>query len=108
MKRRWSSPWICILGRSVISNDDQAEDITAKILIDFFLQYWTDDRLKFSPAGGKILNHASLKDRVWTPDPFFVNQKEGKVLDNPADNTLFKIKNDGLVTQGFLRGTFSI
>ena len=71
-----------------------------------WLKYWKDDRLKFSAEHttprrrGKSSNigeikHASLKDKVWTPDPFFANQKEGKVLTNPADNTLFKILSTG-------------
>ena len=42
-----------------------------------------------------VIKHASLKNRVWVPDPFFVNQKEGKVLDNPSDNTLFSIDREG-------------
>ena len=69
------------------------------------IQYWNDDRLKFPefsiiqnkqlPNNINQIKHASLKRILWTPDPFFVNQKEGKVLDNPADNTLFKLMNTG-------------
>ena len=70
-----------------------------------YLQYWNDDRLKF-PAFSIVQNkqlpnninqikHSSLKRIVWTPDPFFVNQKEGEVLDNPADNSLFKLSDSG-------------
>ena len=72
---------------------------------DLFSQYWNDERLKFvdkikiqnkqTPNDIKQIKHASLKNIVWTPDPFFVNQKEGEVLDNPADNTLFKLKDTG-------------
>ena len=75
------------------------------------LKYWKDDRLKFSAAStpkrerssnvGEI-KHASLKDKVWTPDPFFANQKEGKVLTNPADNTLFKILSTGKTNSSYL------
>ena len=71
----------------------------------YFLQYWNDERLKF-PAFSIVQNkqlpnninqikHSSLKRIVWTPDPFFVNQKEGEVLDNPADNSLFKLSDTG-------------
>jgi hypothetical protein len=41
------------------------------------------------------LASASLKTKVWVPDPFFANQREGHVLDNPADNTLFRISRNG-------------
>ena len=45
------------------------------------------------------IKHSSLKRIVWTPDPFFVNQKEGEVLDNPADNSLFKLSDKGKMSK---------
>ena len=79
--------------------------ITGIVIIFFLTKYWKDDRLRFSAGavgrsgkGNNVghIKHASLKDLLWTPDPFFVNQKEGKVLDNPADNTLFKLVSTGM------------
>ena len=67
----------------------------------YFRQFWKDPRLAFSnvkkvnTASVKNIKNSRLKTRVWLPDPFFVNQKEGKVLDNPSDNTIFKIEADG-------------
>ena len=64
----------------------------------YFRQFWNDRRVAYgtnaNPPVHKI-KQASLKTRVWVPDPFFVNQKEGRVLDNPADNTLFAIESQG-------------
>ena len=47
------------------------------------------------------IKHSSLKRIVWTPDPFFVNQKEGEVLDNPADNSLFKLSDTGKILKSW-------
>ncbi len=64
----------------------------------YFRQFWHDRRLAYGANGNspvRKIKHADLKKRVWVPDPFFVNQKEGRVLDNPADNTLFAIESMG-------------
>ena len=64
----------------------------------YFRQFWNDDRLNFekkAPASIEQIAAATLKTKVWVPDPFFANQKEGHVLDNPADNTLFRISRNG-------------
>ena len=65
----------------------------------YFRQFWNDERLSFenkgAPAKVDKLASAVLKTKVWVPDPFFANQKEGHVLDNPADNTLFRISRNG-------------
>jgi len=79
----------------------KVDDVNMEFHMDmYFRQFWNDKRLAFgqsaNPPVSKI-KHASLKELVWVPDPFFVNQKEGKVLDNPADNTLFSIDKDGNV-----------
>ena len=81
----------------------KVDDINMEFHIDmYFRQFWNDPRLAFSNIKnanvGKVKNikNARLKTRVWLPDPFFVNQKEGRVLDNPSDNTIFKIEADGM------------
>lgn len=80
----------------------KVDDINMEIHLDmYFRQFWKDPRLAFSnvkkvnTASVKNIKNSRLKTRVWLPDPFFVNQKEGKVLDNPSDNTIFKIEADG-------------
>lgn len=79
----------------------KVDDINMEFHMDmYFRQFWNDNRLAFSkrasPTSFDKIKHPSLKTRVWVPDPFFVNQKEGKVLDNPADNTLFTIERNGI------------
>nr|CAD7437516.1 unnamed protein product [Timema bartmani] len=43
-----------------------------------FREQWLDERLKFNDFGGKI-KYLTLTDanRVWMPDLFFSNEKEG-------------------------------
>ncbi len=70
----------------------KVDDINMEFHLDmYFRQFWTDKRLAFGDSGTppvSKIKQAGLKTRVWVPDPFFVNQKEGKVLDNPADNVM--------------------
>jgi len=81
----------------------KVDDINMEFHLDmYFRQFWNDGRLAFGKSGQQPspvakIKHAGLKNRVWVPDPFFVNQKEGKVLDNPSDNTLFTIDREGNV-----------
>ena len=77
----------------------KVDDLNMEFHMDmYFRQFWNDKRLAFGKSGNapvSKIKHASLKNRIWVPDPFYVNQKEGKVLSNPADNTLFSIDKDG-------------
>ena len=78
-----------------------------KLRIPFYRQFWNDKRIAFGESGPQPpvtkIKHASLKNRVWLPDPFFVNQKEGKVLDNPSDNTIFTIDREGKCLYMYIR-----
>lgn len=76
----------------------KVDDINMEFHMDmYFRQFWRDTRLQYQSRQVRKIKQASLKHRVWTPDPFFVNQKEGHVLDNPADNTLFSIDTRGSI-----------
>lgn len=81
---------------SISKVDDAAQEFHWDM---YFRQFWNDERLSFenkgAPAKVDKLASAVLKTKVWVPDPFFANQKEGHVLDNPADNTLFRISRNG-------------
>jgi len=58
-----------------------------------YVHYWAHIKT-FSWKVERIAS-AQMKTKVWVPDPFFANQREGHVLDNPADNTLFRISRNG-------------
>ena len=63
-------------------------------------QFWNDDRLRFFSPSSETnqISDISLRSRVWTPDTFFFNQKEGKVIDNLGDSAFFRISNNGTKT----------
>ncbi len=67
-----------------------------------FRQSWYDPRLNFSGTDWAtkspiITLHYSLIDRIWVPDSFFRNAKEGKRSDITVPNRLIRIHRDGKV-----------
>lgn len=67
-----------------------------------FRQSWYDPRLNYSGTdwaakSPQITLHYSLIDRIWVPDSFFRNAKEGKRSDITVPNRLIRIHRDGKV-----------
>jgi len=67
-----------------------------------FRQSWYDPRLNYSGTewairSPQITLHYSLIDRIWVPDSFFRNAKEGKRSDITVPNRLIRIYPDGKV-----------
>ena len=67
-----------------------------------FRQSWYDPRLNYSGTdwekkSPEITLHYSLIDRIWVPDSFFRNAKEGKRSDITVPNRLIRIGHDGKV-----------
>ncbi|UJR28571.1 hypothetical protein I4U23_009804 [Adineta vaga] len=67
-----------------------------------FRQSWYDPRLNYSGTdwaakAPQITLHYSLIDRIWVPDSFFRNAKEGKRSDITVPNRLIRIHRDGKV-----------
>ena len=67
-----------------------------------FRQSWYDPRLNFTGTiwarqSSQITLHYSLIDRIWVPDSFFRNAKEGKRSDITVPNRLIRIRHDGKV-----------
>ncbi|CAF4618835.1 unnamed protein product [Rotaria socialis] len=67
-----------------------------------FRQSWYDPRLNYSGTdwakkSPQITLHYSLIDRIWVPDSFFRNAKEGKRSDITVPNRLIRIHLDGKV-----------
>ncbi|KAL7296933.1 hypothetical protein TKK_0009374 [Trichogramma kaykai] len=63
-----------------------------------FREQWIDERLKFDDVGGK-LKYLTLTDasRVWMPDLFFANEKEGHFHNIIMPNVYIRIFPDGSV-----------
>jgi hypothetical protein len=67
-----------------------------------FRQSWYDPRLNYTGTdwakkSPQITLHYSLIDRIWVPDSFFRNAKEGKRSDITVPNRLIRIHRDGKV-----------
>ncbi|XP_016840284.1 glutamate-gated chloride channel isoform X6 [Nasonia vitripennis] len=63
-----------------------------------FREQWVDERLRFNDFGGK-LKYLTLTDasRVWMPDLFFANEKEGHFHNIIMPNVYIRIFPDGSV-----------
>ncbi|XP_074601859.1 glutamate-gated chloride channel-like isoform X2 [Brevipalpus obovatus] len=63
-----------------------------------FREEWLDDRLKYDNRDGQI-KYLTLTDpsRIWLPDLFFKNEKEGHFHDIIMPNVLLRIHPDGRV-----------
>jgi hypothetical protein len=67
-----------------------------------FRQSWYDPRLNYTGTdwatkSPQITLQYSLIDRIWVPDSFFRNAKEGKRSDITVPNRLIRIHRDGKV-----------
>ncbi|XP_058802219.1 glutamate-gated chloride channel isoform X1 [Phymastichus coffea] len=63
-----------------------------------FREQWIDERLKFNDVGGK-LRYLTLTDagKIWMPDLFFANEKEGHFHNIIMPNVYIRIFPDGAV-----------
>ncbi|CAL1277129.1 unnamed protein product, partial [Larinioides sclopetarius] len=63
-----------------------------------FRQWWMDERLTYnSSMGSKVVGLKSLRDLIWTPTLFFINEKDSKLVVSTRDNIYIQIDPDGNV-----------
>ena len=79
--------------RSISRIDDVIMEYSVQIT---FREKWKDDRLVYDDLGGQI-RYLTLTDqsKVWKPDLFFSNEKEGHFHDIIMPNVLLRIFPDG-------------
>ena len=79
--------------RSFEKIDDVKMEFSVQIT---FRQQWNDNRLAFNDIGGKIKYLTMTeRNRVWMPDTFFRNEKEGKFHNILVHNVYMRIFPDG-------------
>ncbi|KAG8192165.1 hypothetical protein JTE90_027806 [Oedothorax gibbosus] len=63
-----------------------------------FRQWWFDERLVYdSSMGDKVVGLKSLRDLIWTPTLFFINEKDSKLVVSTRDNVYVQIDPTGNV-----------
>ena len=64
----------------------------------YFRQFWRDPRLTFEEGQDLkkiVLTGREFVDRFWTPDTFFVNEKDVVKHDAMVKNLFFRVKPNG-------------
>ncbi|XP_011498643.1 PREDICTED: glutamate-gated chloride channel isoform X3 [Ceratosolen solmsi marchali] len=81
--------------RSISKINDYSMEYSVQLT---FREQWVDERLQFNDFGGK-LKYLTLTDasRVWMPDLFFANEKEGHFHNIIMPNVYIRIFPDGSV-----------
>ncbi|KAI0988028.1 hypothetical protein GJ496_005045 [Pomphorhynchus laevis] len=85
-----------------INSISAINEVTMDYNIDlYFRQIWIDPRLRYDHTNhavdSPIVLHYDLIDRIWMPDSYFRNAKEGKRSDITVPNRLTRIYKDGQV-----------
>lgn len=96
-----SKPVIVTVNINVLSITDVSE-VKMEYTVDcYFRQVWYDPRLMYSNSSWKdvadITLHYDLVSKVWTPDAFFRNLKDGKLHMITVPNRMLRIHPDGKV-----------
>lgn len=67
---------------------------TAHILIRY---RWRDDRLVHSSSKSSIQGENKLKERVWTPHVYIVNEHDSNIMGSGRQDILVTVQPDGTV-----------
>jgi len=85
--------WVNLYVRSFEKIDDVKMEYSVQIT---FRQQWNDNRLQFNNIGGKI-KYLTMTERskVWMPDTFFRNEKDGKFHNIIQPNLYVRVYPNG-------------
>lgn len=80
--------------RSISRIDDVTMEYATQIT---FREEWFDDRLKYNNKSGIRFLTLTEPEKIWKPDLFFKNEKEGHFHNIIMPNVLLRIHPDGKV-----------
>lgn len=63
----------------------------------YFRQYWQDPRLAYNKPKKQITLPGNVADRLWQPDTYFENSKNGELHKLTTLNKVVVVKPDGEV-----------
>ncbi|XP_041375259.1 glycine receptor subunit alpha-2-like isoform X2 [Gigantopelta aegis] len=90
----------------ILSFDSISESSMAYSMSVFLRQNWVDKRLQFSKANlswiqrwrvGRLELDSKMMEKIWTPDLFFINEKEAVMHDVTVPNRLVHLYPNGTV-----------
>ena len=70
------------------------QDFTAQI---FLRQRWNDPRLKYTEYNQSMHLDQKLFPKIWVPDLFILNEKEGQFHELTVPNRLIELTPDGWI-----------
>ncbi|XP_032120006.1 gamma-aminobutyric acid receptor subunit theta [Sapajus apella] len=66
----------------------------------FFHQTWKDSRLAYYETTLNLTLDYRMHEKLWVPDCYFLNSKDGFVHDVTVENRVFQLHPDGMVRYG--------
>lgn len=95
---------------NALSEDGELENLTYNwnlsfshqdyIITMFFHQTWKDPRLAYYETNLNLTLDYRMLEKLWVPDCYFVNSKDGFVHDVTVENRMFHLQPDGTVRYG--------
>ncbi|XP_019519823.1 PREDICTED: gamma-aminobutyric acid receptor subunit theta [Hipposideros armiger] len=84
-----------------ISSIEKISETTMDYTITmFFHQTWKDPRLAYYETNLNLTLDYRMLDKLWVPDCYFLNSKDGFVHDVTVENRVFQLQPDGTVRYG--------
>ena len=86
-----------VTGSLFIRSFEKIDDVKMEFSVQItFRQQWYDNRLEYDDMGGKI-KYLTMTDssKVWMPDTFFRNEKQGKFHNIIQPNLYVRIYPNG-------------
>nr|XP_044996476.1 gamma-aminobutyric acid receptor subunit theta isoform X2 [Jaculus jaculus] len=84
-----------------VSSIEQISEVNMDYTITMFLhQTWKDSRLAYYETDLNLTLDYRMHEKLWVPDSYFVNSKDGFVHDVTVENRVFQLHPDGTVRYG--------
>ncbi|XP_078616179.1 glycine receptor subunit alpha-4-like [Branchiostoma floridae x Branchiostoma japonicum] len=98
LRPNFDGPPVEVIANVYISSMDSVEEKTMDYTVGIYLrQFWQDPRLVFEGLNKTISLDSNIRPKIWVPDLFFVNEKDGKMHAITTANKYIRIHPNGTV-----------
>ncbi|XP_066296652.1 glycine receptor subunit alpha-4-like [Branchiostoma lanceolatum] len=98
LRPNFDGPPVEVIANVYISSMDSVEEKTMDYTVGIYLrQFWRDPRLVFEGLNKTISLDSNIRPKIWVPDLFFVNEKDGKMHAITTANKYIRIHPNGTV-----------